>query len=269
MRLRTLRGERAPWRPAFHELSCAFDAYEPWASAFAAGDAWPTLEAMSELVARAAREAGEPEPAIVRQPPRKSGSRDRSALYDARIVEQREVPTREQHWHDVMNALAWAGFPRAKWALHARQYRALCAAVGERFDAIPGARTATHDAIAMLDEGGVVLLVERSLADVLYPSLIAPDREPLAPHLREGRAALWVFGHGILESIALAAALPTVHAFAVTLVCDAVPSDPIASRALADSLLAAGLASGELPRPGRPRPSVTLDEPWLRAARPR
>ena len=40
--------------------------------------------------------------------------------YDARIALERVVPTRARSWHDLLNALVWATFPRAKLALHAR-----------------------------------------------------------------------------------------------------------------------------------------------------
>src|SRR5882672_9169208 len=60
---------------------------------------------------------------------------DVRGLYDARITLERAVPTRARSWHDLMNALVWGTFPRAKSALHTRQHRVIAARVA------PGART--------------------------------------------------------------------------------------------------------------------------------
>src|SRR5690349_4252659 len=48
---------------------------------------------------------------------------DLTSLYEGRIVLRAEVPTRPDDWHDFFNTLSFVAFPRAKWALHARQYR--------------------------------------------------------------------------------------------------------------------------------------------------
>ncbi len=94
------------------------------------------------------------------KPPRRADS-----LYDACIMQGR-VPTRAGCWHDFLNALVWATFPRAKRALHARQHAVVgrwLAAHGSVADdgsiaRLPNARTREHDALALIDEGGVVVL---------------------------------------------------------------------------------------------------------------
>ena len=114
--------------------------------------------------------------------PRRRGRRkeaiDPSALYDARITVDRLVPSRADSWHDLMNALVWGTFPRAKSALHARQHRAIEARIEPGARTLPPSRTRELDALALLDEGGVVL----------------PAGDPSAPI---------VFGHAIYESLAL------------------------------------------------------------------
>src|SRR5262249_38351080 len=80
-----------------------------------------------------------------------------SERYDALIIEHRLVPTRRGSSHDLLNALVWATFPRAQRALHARQPRAITSRLGPDLR-LPGGRTRDQDAVAMLDEGGVVLL---------------------------------------------------------------------------------------------------------------
>ena len=69
--------------------------------------------------------------------------------YEAAIVTAREVPTRDASPHDLLNALIWATFPRAKFALHRRFHEA------EQLRTVPG-RTRFQDRLALLDEGAVL-----------------------------------------------------------------------------------------------------------------
>lgn len=78
------------------------------------------------------------------------------------------VPTRPGSVHDLLNALVWARFPQAKRALSERQ---LQIARGQLLPPQRRVRTPEQDALAMLDEGGVLQ----------------------GPHLTA------VFGHAILE----------------------------------------------------------------------
>jgi len=82
------------------------------------------------------------------------------------------VPTRAQNLHDLMNALTWAAFPRAKLALCRRQVD-VARARGPRTNRL---RTRAQDRLAMLDEGGVLAL---------------PGGDER------------VFGHGLLEDLIL------------------------------------------------------------------
>ncbi len=90
------------------------------------------------------------------QPRRRTG-RAPSAIYELRCTLARRIPCRPQNLHDVFNALSWAAFPLAKWAVTTRiaalQQRAL-AAHGE----LPRARDREHDRLALLDEGGLLTL---------------------------------------------------------------------------------------------------------------
>ncbi len=83
-------------------------------------------------------------------------------LYEARIARLGAIPTRT-HAHDLMNALVWATFPRSKRALAQRQYRALVDQIGERPRRLPNARTRARDVLAMVDEGGVLLLRDQPI----------------------------------------------------------------------------------------------------------
>jgi hypothetical protein len=154
----------ARWQPDFVRKS-------PWLEVLAAPAAlladlqdWPTVE---ELDTRLHTPAGV---RFRRQPPRpRFGPAPR--VYDAAIVTERVVLTRPRSWHDLLNALMWARFPRAKAQLHARQHRVVTTHRPARGDA----RGREGDALAMLDEGGVLLT----------------DAGPL------------LFGHGIAEGLVL------------------------------------------------------------------
>ncbi len=121
------------------------------------------------------------------------------AGYDGRIALEGEVPTRTACWHDLMNALVWGTFPRAKRALHRRQYDAIAARIA------PGARTLPPrsrelDALALLDEGGVVVLADDASS---LRAALRPTPGTLGDSLDRRTACAAVFGHAIFESLVL------------------------------------------------------------------
>ncbi|MEZ4360675.1 MAG: DUF3025 domain-containing protein [Kofleriaceae bacterium] len=89
--------------------------------------------------------------------PRRRAAELPGAIYEQRIAATGEIPTRPGDLHDAFNALAWAAFPAAKLALTTRiaaLQRARLGADGRQ----PGARDREHDRLALLDEGGLILL---------------------------------------------------------------------------------------------------------------
>lgn len=146
----------SPFDPRFHEKHALFWPIARAAAAFAEETDWPEVGSY-------ARAFPSPELACVRfersAPPvrRRRGGLDTASLYDARITRDACVPTRERSWHDFLNALVWATFPRAKRALHDRQHRVLQARIPAGARTLPATRSREHDAIALLDEGGVVV----------------------------------------------------------------------------------------------------------------
>ncbi|NOU32420.1 MAG: DUF3025 domain-containing protein, partial [Polyangiaceae bacterium] len=122
--------------------------------------------------------------------------------YDARIVREGVVPTRPGSLHDLMNALVWAAFPRAKAAVHARQLGFVERA---RAEGTVGRRTKAHDALAILDEGGVLVAAREPLG----------SEAELEAALVRGTARHLVFGHGIYESLAIDGPRPLVGALVV------------------------------------------------------
>jgi len=153
------------------------------------------------------------------KPRRARGLKRASARYDARIVNG-EVPTRPRSWHDFLNALVWATFPRSKRALHSRQASAIAAQLDTHTSALPNARTREQDALALLDEGGIVVL------DAGATSLAV------------------TFGHALYEGLVLGG--PPATASALVFPVQELPDHQQAT-ALADELLAERLRGPLVP----------------------
>lgn len=221
--LRSLRAHLPPFDGRFHERDGRFWPIAGAASVFASCADWPA-PADYALAFR----GGLAPVCFERQLPVKRARGapiDRSALYDARIV-RGAVPTRERDWHDFLNALVWATFPRAKLALHTRQHALIEAWIPPGATTLPNARTREQDAFAVLDEGGIVLLR-------------AGDRELPVP-----------FGHAFFEGLVLGSSPMVTRALPVDV--PALPSGPREAIALAEDALvariAASLSPEQLPR---------------------
>lgn len=153
---------------------------------------------------------------FVATPPKRRRARrgpvDLGALYEGRIVQQGEVPTRLDDWHDFFNALTFCAFPRAKWALHARQFALLRARVAPGAARLPGARSREQDALALFDEGGIALVVlpEHRQRLVVADPTFSETCEALC---RAGEACAVPFGHALPEHLVegLPAPLATPH----------------------------------------------------------
>ncbi len=157
------------------------------------------------------------------------GTIDPSSLYEVRIVERGEVPTRPRNAHDLCNALAWAAFPHAKLALS----RALAAVQRARAcgrTTLPATRTHAHDRLALIDEGGVVF--------------VAGSRT----------TSTWIFGHALYEH-AYAGDLG-VRGTAIDLALQEIDQlAPNAARAAVDRALAAA----DLTRAARHGPGIPVE----------
>lgn len=156
---------------------------------------WPSLADLQRLVA--AREApivtaGGAPLRLVAQGARPRRLEER---YEARIYLTGELQVRPANWHDLLNALVWLTFPRAKAALNARHYQALVTGVAS------GAlnRGPVQDALTLFDEGGVI--VAASDAELLglierfaWKELFCGARTRLAQSMR-----FILFGHALYE----------------------------------------------------------------------
>lgn len=141
---------------------------------------WPTVAMLNDVFSSELARVGV---RFVEEPKTKfalgaDGAIDPASLYEVRIVDAGEIPTRPNNLHDLLNALVWAAFPLSKLALT----RALAAVQRERAAGkatLPNARSREHDRLAMIDEGA--LLVVRGASQVSRDT------------------STWIFGHAIYE----------------------------------------------------------------------
>jgi hypothetical protein len=199
------------WDAQFLERSVLLRELRDLGKPLLSGAGWPTLEAYSAFVEGERQARAAELPGVRFAPPvRRSRSQpvDVGSLYDGRIALHREVPCIGSSYHDFLNVLAWAAFPRAKHALHARQYRALTAWLPPAAERLPNRRTREQDALALFDEGGSVIVVSPELAARLAA-------EPGVSHVlsTERAARLVLFGHAIMEHVCFESQLVRSAAF--------------------------------------------------------
>jgi hypothetical protein len=194
-RLRHIRHELSQWSPCFFEKHRDFWPIARAASNFASCEDWPDVETYTSAFDI---DDGEP-PVRFEQAPAKrrrpAGPVVRSSLYDAVIVQRRIVLTRPRMWHDYLNALVWTAFPRAKLALHRRQHAAIERWIPEGATQLPNARTRELDALALVDEGGVLILSQRERP--VSATAIATELS-----LEQGETSMH-FGHALFEGLVL------------------------------------------------------------------
>ena len=197
-----------PWRPLFAGDSSLHASIATAAASLRDCAVWPSLATLDARIAPQTVRAGGAAPGVrfVDDPgrsrrPRRGGERTLDSLYDGRIALRREVPTRSTDWHDLLNALVWASFPRAKWQLSARQCRVHRARVGERFERLPPCRTPEQDALALLDEGAVLFVVDEARAAATHRAVDESDCAWLAGEARDGAMRVLLFGHAQHEHL--------------------------------------------------------------------
>ena len=201
----------SPWFAVLADVSCAFLAH----------DTFPTLDELNVLLAPRQLAEGLPSLRAVFSPPKTTHRKKRkvaidpASLYDVRIAQHGELPTRADDWHDFFNVLAFAAWPRSKWALHTRQSRLLRGRIAADARRLPGARTREQDALTLLDEGGVIVACEANAYAALRPCIAARDPDfaaVVARSVAKGETQLVPFGHALFEH--LAAGLPCPLAIA-------------------------------------------------------
>ncbi|QBB71393.1 DUF3025 domain-containing protein [Pseudolysobacter antarcticus] len=161
-----------------------FDADRDWLR----GAQWPSVAALNaELAAQAQTHA--PALSFVAQTPALLAD---GLHYEKRIAEFGRIATREQNWHDLLNAMIWLRHPALKRVLNQRQVQEI-ACVGAK------QRSRAQCALTHFDEGGVIVVLND-------PALLAIwDAHDWQGLFWQNRAA-WgknihvvVFGHALLE----------------------------------------------------------------------
>lgn len=244
----------APWSPRFGE-GPRFASLSPALARVAHFEAFPPVDALDDALGALLprRDEGERYRLVAQRPsPRRGRGADVDALYDVVIDARGEIPTRPGDWHDLLNALVWASFPRAKSRLSARQHRlhrARAAARGPDARTLPGARTRAQDALALLDEGGALVLCARARLAPLEEALAASDLGALDEAEARGEARVLLFGHALFEHLVHGlAARASPHLLAV----EDVPRSLDTAREAADVALAARLDDdADIAAPGR------------------
>lgn len=167
---------------------------------------WPKVEDLSALFdARGVTNAqGQPITCELQAPKTKrrrarAGLRSRDALYDARIDALGLLPTREANYHDFFNAMVWATFPLSKAAIAARQHAIWQRELEPMFAQLPSRRTREQDALAMLDEGGLLVTASPSIEAELRARCEAGDEAWLRAQRKTNAVQSFVFGHALHE----------------------------------------------------------------------
>ena len=131
--------------------------------------------------------------------PQEYGKLPFEAQYEPRCYLQGEVPTRANNWHDLLNALVWLTFPKAKAAINARHYQALTEAAQDDNAATRSQRGAVRDTSTLLDESGVIMAcADPELAALLrnfqWKELFWRRRAQV-----QSSMGCYLFGHGLYE----------------------------------------------------------------------
>ncbi|MEO8655662.1 MAG: DUF3025 domain-containing protein [Ramlibacter sp.] len=125
--------------------------------------------------------------------------------YERYIFDSGNCPTR-QNLHDFFNGLCWLRLPRSKQRLNALQAGQIAAA------GVGGARGPVRDAITVFDENGALL----QAPPALWEALLAREWQRLFIELRPlwREARVMVFGHALLEKLAMPRKDITAHVWA-------------------------------------------------------
>lgn len=119
--------------------------------------------------------------------------------YEPRCYLSGEVQTRTDNWHDLLNALVWLTYPKAKAAINVRHYRSLTETPQPSALSPRSERGAVRDTNTLLDESGVIVAyADAELAGLLrsfqWTELFWQRREQV-----QAGMDFFLFGHGLYE----------------------------------------------------------------------
>jgi hypothetical protein len=182
------------WSSDFLMCSPMFEPLRPLGAALCSPQ-WPTLDDLQRLT-----DAREPKVLTRGGAPLRfveQGSRavDFEDKYEVRIYRKGEVQLRAASWHDLLNALVWLTFPRAKAALNERHYLAL---IKQHAAGVPN-RGPVQDVMTLFDEGGVIVVASDDellgqIREFRWKELFWRNRARCQSEMR-----FFLFGHALYE----------------------------------------------------------------------
>lgn len=182
------------WDPAFLERSPMFEPLRIRGKTLCTPH-WPSLDDLQQALDQHEKPATNVNGMPIAFMPQDARPKGFEEGYEPRIYLRGEVQVRQRNWHDLLNALVWLTFPRAKAALNARHYQALLA---QRSKRAPN-RGPEQDAMTLFDEGGVIVAArERELLRLIesfeWKTLFWRNRTRVVADMR-----FYLFGHALYE----------------------------------------------------------------------
>ncbi len=224
----------------------------PWLAPYRAIGEAVAHDALRSSVAAALQQGARPDlaPDFVPQLELPAGQ-----AYEAHIFETGTVPTRD-NLHDFFNGLVWLAFPETKRRLNQLQ-AAEIARMG-----IASTRGALRDALTLFDENGALL----DAPTALWEALEARDWHTLfvTHRPRWSEARLIVFGHALLEKLAVPRKAHTAHVLLPPTASQDARRMPLDDQSLSRSLTAEYLAQ----KPFVPLPVLGVPGWWAANAAP-
>lgn len=177
--------------PLFAPLHSAISAFET--------DNFPALQDCNALLAGLASSIALHSGQTLHFVPQQHGKLAFEAQYEPRCYLSGEVQMRERNWHDLLNALVWLTFPKAKAAINARHYHALLDMQKDQCDETRSQRGAVRDTNTLFDESGVIVVsadatLLQLLRDFQWQELFWVRRSQVRADM-----GFYLFGHGLYE----------------------------------------------------------------------
>lgn len=245
------------WAPDFLDRSPMFAPLAAHAESLRVQPAWPSREALGDLVSTRA---------IVTA----SGARLRLVAplasdepYEAQIHRHGELQTREKNWHDLFNVLTWLAYPRTKSEIARGHYNVLDERANEASAVSEGAgRGRMRDALTLFDESGVIVAASEpdlleDIREFRWKRLFRERRDRVSRAMR-----FYTFGHAILEKALRPYVGMTGHAVLLTVEADFL-SAPLARQIeTLDGRVGAEMRALTTPRALAPLPVLGIPGWW-------
>ena len=179
--------------------------------------------------------------------------------YEEHIYETGQISTRNNSWHDLLNALVWSRFPHLKAAMNTQHYREIQKQKGT-------VRGRLRDALTLWDESGVIIassdpgvldaLAQRNWNHVFRDCVSTWDED----------TQVFVCGHALLEKFLNPYKAITAHALLVQTAEKPLKSNRLELLLALDRNLASNLQGGQLIKSTRdlsPIPLAGIPGWWM------